>query len=234
MAMSILFVVVIIILAGFTLHGYIKGMVRVVFSLVSIFLTIGLVTWMTPHVSEFLKNKTPIYHTIQEKCVERIQVKAKADMKEEAEEQKPINIGGIDIPEKWQKILSQKTTDATDNLLKENGVYESIGSYLAEIIVNMIACVLTFIIVVLVLRVLVNMLDLVAKLPVLNSMNHLGGTIAGALQGIVIVWILFFVITISQTSELGQGLIKDINNNILLKTLYENNGIEYIMMHVIL
>lgn len=234
MGMSGLFAVVVLILAGFTLRGYIKGMIRVVFSLVSIFLTIGLVTWMTPFVSEFLETKTPVYRTIQEKCVERVQIKAKTDMNQEVEEQEPINIAGIEIPEEWQKSLTQKTTDVADEFLTESGVYESMGNYIAGIIVNGIACVLSFIIVVLVLRILVNMLDIVAKLPVLRSMNHLGGTIAGALQGIVIVWILFFVITLCQTSDFGQGLLKDINNNLFLKVLYENNGIEYIMMRVIL
>ena len=145
MGMSGLFAVVVLILAGFTLHGYIKGMIRVVFSLVSIFLTIGLVTWMTPFVSEFLENNTPVYSTIQEKCVERVQIKAKTDMNQEVEEQEPINIAGIEIPEEWQKSLTQKTTDVADEFLTESGVYESMGNYIAGIIVNGIACVLSFI-----------------------------------------------------------------------------------------
>ena len=53
--MSVLFAVVVIILAGFTLHGYIKGFVRVVFSLISIILTIGLASWLSPYVSEILE-----------------------------------------------------------------------------------------------------------------------------------------------------------------------------------
>lgn len=233
MDMSGLFAVVIIILAGFTLHGYIKGLVRVVFSLVSIFLTIAFVTWMTPYVSDFLE-KTPVYQNIQEKCVESIQGKAQAEMEQETENQEPLTIAGIEIPKEWQELLSHKTVETADGILEQSGIYEEVGDYVAGIIINIIACIITFIIVFLVLRILVNILDIVAKLPVLNCMNHLGGTIAGALEGVVVIWILFFVITLCQSSELCQRLLQDINQNSFLKILYENNLVEYILMRVIL
>ena len=47
--MDMLLVVVLVILAGFGLHGYLRGMVRVLFSLVAIFLTIGLATALAPY-----------------------------------------------------------------------------------------------------------------------------------------------------------------------------------------
>lgn len=233
MEMSGLFAVVIIILAGFTLHGYIKGLVRVVFSLVSIFLTIVFVIWMTPYVADFL-GKTPVYQNIQEKCVESIQGKTQAEMEQETENQEPLTIAGIEIPQEWQELLSHKTVETADGILEQSGIYEEVGDYVAGIIINIIACIITFIIVFLVLRILVNILDIVAKLPVLNCMNHLGGTIAGALEGVIAIWILFFVITLCQSSELCQKLLQDINQNSFLKLLSENNLIEDILMRVIL
>ena len=234
MEISILFVIVVIILAGCILHGYVKGLIRVVFSLVSIFLTIGLVMWMTPYVSTFLETQTSIYQNIQEKCIESLQMRTEKEVQQQVEEQESIQIAGVELPEKWQEMLSQKTTETADDFLEQSGVYEEIGAYVAGVLVNIIACIITFVVVVLILRILVNLLDIVAKLPVLNSMNHLGGTIAGAAEGVIIVWILFFVITLCQASELGQGLMKDINDNPFLKILYENNIVAYILMRVIL
>lgn len=231
--MSILFAVVIIILAGFTLHGYIKGLVRVVFSLLSIFLTIILVMWITPYASAVLA-KTPVYQNIQQKCVESIQGKAQIGMEEETENQEPLKIAGIELPKEWQERLTQKTTETADHLLETTGIYDEVGNYVAGIIVNIIACVITFLVVLLVLRIILNMLDLVAKLPVLNCMNHLGGTIAGVVEGVIVIWILFFVITLCQDSELCQGLLKDINQNVFLTMLYKNNFIEEVLMKVIL
>ena len=68
--MDMIFVAVVIILAGFGLHGYLRGLVQVLFSMVAIFLAIGLATVLTPYVSEFLQSKTPLYDAIQEKCTE--------------------------------------------------------------------------------------------------------------------------------------------------------------------
>lgn len=229
--MSVLFAVVVIILAGFTLHGYIKGLVRVVFSLVSIFLTIVLAAWMTPYVSEILA-KTPIYQNIQEKCVESIREKTSAEVEQQTGGQ-PLQIAGIEIPKEWQELLAQTTEEAADSLFEESGIYEEAGNYVAGVIINAMSCVLTFIIVFLILRILINILDIVAKLPVLNCMNHLGGTVAGALEGIIVIWILFFVITLCQSSEFCQGLLGDINRNSFLKILYENNLVEHILMQVI-
>ncbi len=234
MEISGLFAVVIIILAGFTLHGYTKGLIRVVFSVVSIFLTIGLVAWMTPHVSEFMETKTPIYDTIKKKCVENIQIKTKEEVGQKAEEQEPLRIAGIEIPKEFQELLQEKTADAADEMLEQNGVYEQIGDYIAGILLNIIACIISFILVVLVLRILINLLDIVAKFPVLNSVNHLGGTLAGAAEGIIMVWILFFIITLCQSSQWGQNLLDDINQNVLMKILYENNIVQYLLMHVII
>lgn len=231
--MSVLFAVVLIILAGFTLHGYIKGFVRVIFSLVSIILTIGLASWLSPYVSEILE-KTPVYENIQEKCVESIKGKVQNEVGQDVENQEPIQIAGIELPREWQEIITQKAAQATDGVLEQSGIYQEIGNYVAGIIINMIACVLTFIIVLLILRILVNVLDLVAKLPVLSAMNRLGGVVAGAAEGILIVWLIFFVITLCKSSEMCQGLLNDINQSAFLKLIYENNLIEYILLRVIL
>ena len=81
--MDMLLVVVLVILAGFGLHGYLRGMVRVLFSLVAIFLTIGLATALAPYTEEFLRTKTPVYDTVKEKCKEHIhqQTQEKQDRK---------------------------------------------------------------------------------------------------------------------------------------------------------
>lgn len=231
--MSVLFAVVLIILAGFTLHGYIKGFVRVIFSLVSIILTIGLASWLSPYVSEVLE-KTLVYENIQEKCVESIKGKVQNEVGQDVENQEPIQIAGIELPKEWQEIITQKAAQATDGVLEQSGIYQEIGNYVAGIIINMIACVLTFIIVLLILRILVNVLDLVAKLPVLSAMNRLGGVVAGAAEGILIVWLMFFIITLCKSSEMCQGLLNDINQSAFLKLIYENNLIEYILLRVIL
>ena len=88
---------------------------------------------------------------------------------------------------------------------------------------------LSFIIISILLGVLIHLLDIIARLPGINSINHVGGLIVGALEGLVIVWILFFVITLCQSSDWGGAMMQEIQENPLLKLLYENNVIEQIL-----
>ena len=51
--MDLLLITVLVVVGGFGLHGYIRGMVRVVFSLAAVFVTIILSSFAAPYVAEF-------------------------------------------------------------------------------------------------------------------------------------------------------------------------------------
>ena len=53
--MNWLLVVVLVILAGHTIKGYRRGLLRVLFSVASLLITVLFVAWATPYVSNFLK-----------------------------------------------------------------------------------------------------------------------------------------------------------------------------------
>ena len=54
--MNWLLVVVLVILAGHTIKGYRRGLLRVLFSVASLLITVLFVAWATPYVSNFLKS----------------------------------------------------------------------------------------------------------------------------------------------------------------------------------
>jgi len=227
--MDILLIVVLIILAGFGLHGYIRGMVRMIFSLVAVFLTIGIASWMTPYTAEFLRTQTPLYDSVKEKCMEHVEQKAEEGMEQKAKEQEKITVFGIEVPLEVQEFFSENAVDKVDDLMRDSGVYEQLAAQIAETVIQRIAWLLSFVVVVIVLGILIHVLDLIAKLPVLNSINHAGGLAVGLVEGILIVWILFFVITLCQGSEFGSQMMESIGENPFLKLLYDNNIIEQLL-----
>lgn len=183
--MDIVLIGTLIILGGFGLHGYIRGMVRMVFSLAAVLVTVVLASLAAPYAAEFLRTQTPLYDVIQEKCMEAVQA----------------NIG----------------------LSLEGGIEQ-----IAEMAVERIAWILSFILISIMLGILVHVLDIIAKLPGIDSINHIGGLAVGLLEGLLIVWILFFVITLCQGSEWGSQMMEEIQGNPLLEWLYENNVLERI------
>ena len=235
--MHMLLVVVLVILAGFGLHGYIRGMVRVVFSLLAVFLTIGFATLLTPYIFEFFQTQTPLYDTFQEKCTEYLQDRAEEVLYQDNEKtdgkrkkKNDLTILGIKAPKELQDFLAENSAEQAVDLFQNTGLYKKVGKFLAEQILQRGAWVLSFILISIAMMILIHLLDLVSKLPGVNGINHLGGLVIGLVQGLVVVWILFLFVILLQDSEWGQQMLNSIQENFFLKLLYENNIIEQIII----
>ena len=74
--MNILTIAVLLILIGFMIWGYWRGFIRIAFSLVVMLLTIVLVSWATPYLSDFLKENTSLYEDLAVSCSTKIQAVA--------------------------------------------------------------------------------------------------------------------------------------------------------------
>lgn len=70
--MDVLTIIVLLVLLLFTLNGYRRGFVKTLVSMVFFVLAMVLVYFATPYISDFLKEKTPVYTTIEAKCEEML------------------------------------------------------------------------------------------------------------------------------------------------------------------
>ena len=100
-----------------------------------------------------------------------------------------------------------------------------IGAYIARLVINIIAFVLTFIVVTVILRAVVFALDIVSELPVVGFFNHLGGGVLGIGIALIIVWILFMIVILLYTTDIGKEIYEMIQNNSLLKLIYDYNPV---------
>lgn len=66
-------------------------------------------------------------------------------------------------------------------------------------------------------------LGLITKLPLLNGLNRLLGTIAGIIEATVVIWVGFAVIACLKIPVNGQPLINLIRENRFLDFLYQHN-----------
>ncbi len=228
--MDILLVAVLLIFAGFGLHGYLRGLVRVVFSLVAVFLAIGLATALSPHVTHFLQEQTPLHDTIKGKCTEYLQSTVKGEIGQRAQSQEKIYVFGMRVPDEVQEILGEQAAGQADSIMENAGVYDKIGNFVAEQVIQRLAWVLSFVLILILLAVAVHFLDIIARLPVLENINRIGGLAVGLLEGLVVVWIVLLVIVLCQGTEFGRELMTSIEGNFFLKALHENNLLEQLIM----
>lgn len=134
-------------------------------------------------------------------------------------------IEGADIPEIFKSLLLTNNNEDIYEKLGADTFVQYIAKSAAKLIINILAFVLTFIIITIVLRAVIFALDIVANLPVLGLINRFAGGILGAGGALIIVWILFMFVTFLYTTSFGKEAYMAIQNNGLLKIIYEYNPI---------
>lgn len=228
--MNWLLIIIGLILVGYTIHGYQKGMLRILFSLFSLLLTIIFVAWVTPYIGKFLKENTKVYQTIEEKCEQSVRTKMQEKITSEGEEQKGLLENyGIVLPKHIEETLLGKAQTESDNVLETSGIYEEMAKKITDFIISGIAFFIALIICVILMHVLEGVIDIVSKIPILKGVNKVLGIIAGLLQGLIMVWLFFYLITIFQSTNWGQNILSMIQSSSFLSSLYENNIILYLI-----
>ena len=127
--------------------------------------------------------------------------------------------------------LPQWIKDQIETFNNENG-YQKLGAndfgsyminYIASLILNILAYVVTFFVVWLVIRLILGALAVSRRLPVIGTADRLLGLLLGMIQGILIVWVLFLVLSLFSTTPLGAGLMREISESGFLSALYNYN-----------
>ena len=138
--MNWLLVVVLVILAGHTIKGYRRGLLRVLFSVASLLITVLFVAWATPYVSNFLKENTKIYQKVETKCEQKV----RKDTKEQIAQKEEKSTGlleeyGIRLPKSIEEKLFGNVEKGADSVLETSGVYKAMAEPLAQLAVDGIA-----------------------------------------------------------------------------------------------
>lgn len=150
-----------------------------------------------------------------------------SDGQENAEQQGGTGAGllglGINLPQDVISDISQKTADAADSLLDVSGAYRTVAEEIADFILHGISFFIAMAIAMIALHLISRIFRIVSRIPVLRGVNRYLGMALGAVYGILIIWIAFYLIAICSSSETGAALISYIYESEFLTYLYENN-----------
>lgn len=221
--MNIFTGIILLILLLFTLRGYRRGLIRTLASIAFFFLTAVLVQFITPHISSFLKEQTPLYGYLKEQCAEVFQIEKQEEEEEPSKLEQARWIDSLPVPDTLKKQLSEHNNKAGYTQLEADSFSEYIAGYMANLILNLLTYVAAFALVGVLLNVGIAALDLIAHLPVLHGVNQILGLFGGLLQGLLIVWIIFLVITVCVSTQPGSELMDMIRESPVLKTIYDSN-----------
>ena len=249
--MNILTGIVIVIFLLFMIRGYRRGLIKSLASVISLVASLALVSFVTPYVSQFLQEQTPVYTYVMERCQESFTVTLdEADEKtaESETEEGDVslkkgnnndtvgNVAGtissqlqknaieeLPLPSVLKNLLIRNNTEKIYKDLAVNSFNDYVPKFMANLIMNIISFVVTWLIVASFIWLAVMTLDVIANLPIIHGINQMLGLVLGAGQALVIVWIAFLVITVFASTAIGKQLMEMIEKNVLLNQLYNGN-----------
>ena len=247
-------ILVIVIFAACFYAGSRRGLVRTVFGLFSSIVVLLAGTVISPIISNQLRNNEKFFNAIssriekssenygkkEEKSKEAIDNKDKRKtenkkLSKDKNKNAIIEANRLYIPSNL--LISEKAVDeiVTDILKNEHikkakediqkEVNHRVAIYLTGIVINSGTFILVYFILSAGLLVLGRVLNIISKLPVLNELNRMGGGIAGIFQGLVIVWLIFTLMMVFIGKPFVQEGMRQIEENVFLKLLYESNVI---------
>ena len=235
--MNWVLILVIAILAGYTIAGKKKKILKIVYSLISWILILVVVTVASPQIENYLKNNTGIYEKVVEHCEENIREKTLRQL--EKEEGKGVTTLTDNellaklmerLPaEAIEKVMGE-ASDAADRFMEEQGVYSALAIRAADLIMRGISFLLSLILCVIVSILIQKLLGFISKLPLIGFADSICGLAAGAISGLILVWVLLFLVALMSTTNFGSTVISYIYENDFLIWLYENNILISILM----
>lgn len=218
------------IILGYTLWGWARGMIRMLMAVCSLLVSIFASLLLAPHVNDFICEYTDWDTRLEEQCRQAVggwmdeQEQQAADQADQTQQNSVAqyieDTFGITLPDAIAEGLGdaqQSTEDVVANL------QQSLAKSMAANLLSLFSYLGTFFALMIVLRILLHLLDLVAKLPVIHGMNHAAGLILGFVQGVFLVWMIFAAISFFQQTEFGMICSAQIEANQFLTFMYDNN-----------
>lgn len=119
------------------------------------------------------------------------------------------------------KLLQAHNTAEEYARLGVERLSDYIAAYTTALVMKVIAALLVFIIAEIILHILLALSEVIERIPIIGGINRVLGTLLGATIGLLIVWLLYFFLTLLINTSLGASALEDIAGNTVTRTIYE-------------
>jgi len=222
---NILLIVVLLYLIACIWNGYRKGLVKMIFSVVSLFIAIIITRMVAPQMEDYLQKETNIYEQIQEKTEAYVEITLQEKLSTGlfSVSDQAYAIEGLPLPKYIRSVLTKNNTAEIYEILGVDAFQDYISSSLAGFTVTALAFVLSFLIIGLGIFLIRKLIERIVKLPGLNGINRLAGAAVGFLKALIILWILCLIVTAAAGTAAGQQILKMIEDSQILSMIYNHN-----------
>ncbi len=188
-------VVIVAIIALSTLLAYRKGLISLAIGLVSFIVALVLTLILYRPIASIIIN----YTSIDDMIANSIYADSSDSIDQNAENA--------------EYLIDQ----AKNNLLPEA------AHNLANNIITGIVALVLFVAIQIILRLIKALANLIAKLPILSQINKAGGVVYGLLRGVLIIYVVMLLISISAEIDPENAAFTAIEDSYVGNFMYENN-----------
>ncbi len=202
--------IAILILIALAFWGSKKGLVRSIFSLGSLVLSLVLALTLYPVVTDFL-NQSVVGDYV------RLNVYKVFDQKQEEPQETDTAGDTLNLPDSLESAITGTMNEAAFT------VKESIAENTAQLALKLLGIIIVFVLVRVILWLLVRLLNAVAHLPILRSINRLLGGVLGLGYGILLIYLLLAVLTFTTTLKTFNKPIQLVLDSRYVSVMYNEN-----------
>lgn len=197
-----LIIVAIILLSTFL--AYRKGLITLAIQFVAVIIAIAVTVLLYKPVSNLIVNTTGIDETIQNAILEEAN----------------------DIMTNDKEGANQVVEAIQNNMLPETARTISIN------IIEGAVILILYILIRIILKFVTALANLVAKLPILNQLNELGGIIYGILRGILIIYVILLLVNLSGEIKPKNNVYMAVQDSYIGNIMNENNILDVLFTKV--
>lgn len=208
--MSVLIDLVVIgIIAICIFLGYKKGLIGVLFTILSFLIALIIAFVLYKPISNAIIANTQIDETIQNAIMEKV-------LKNKTEE----NITPEQANNTSQIVIDY--INSYTNEIKNTGT-EIVAKNLAQTTIGIVVFILLLIISRIILYFFKAIFNIIAKIPIIKQVNKLGGIVYGVIKGLLIIYIILAITSLLAPMLSDLEIFKAVNNSFIAGYMYNNN-----------
>lgn len=205
-----------IIIAAF-IFGYKKGLVKFVWKIAALIMTIVLVMALKAPAIEFLSG-TELAASISTKISENVSIPQGGG----------VNIAeALNLPEFMQTEVNDQI-NSTEGVI--TSVNDTVNTSLTQLFIAIIACVALFIVIRLLLMALYMIIKGISNAPVIKSVNKTAGGFLAAVNIILVIFLLLALVSLFAPAD--SSLFETIENTYIVKYFYNYNILFQLFMKI--
>ncbi len=224
-------IIIIFTLIIFARVGYKNGLVKSLLTFASSIVALIGSFIVAPTVTGFLKS-TPIYDWINSTVGNKV---AEITFSGGVQSQGEVISQNITwLPDVLTQQIKLDNNSAMYDMLGANNITEYVSLYISEMILGLVALVITWIVFKIVVQMAVTVISVtIEHLPIIGKLNSQGGLVVGVLKGVLMFSIIGLIIPFIASISGFEQIIPFVQDSIVGNFIYENNLIVEIFNTII-